>query len=411
MPVYSYKALDQSGRKTEGELTAQTRREAVARLSGEGIFPTSLAETGTVVQADGQAQDVHGGTRRQLKGAQLAIFTRNLATLVEAGVPLVSGLDILAGQAETQQQTSFIARLGEHVRKGDSFSEALRRHPETFSLLYAGTVRAGEAAGALDTVLHQLADFMDRENELRSNVSQALTYPAVVLSLGIVSVIFILTFVVPTIVSSVASVSEVLPWPTLVLMWLGSFFTRYGLLLALGIAAAVLVFRRIVKTEAGRLRYDTFKLKVPVIGDFIRHVAVSRFTRTLGLLTKSAVPVIEALEVARDTCGNEKLAHAVSRIIEQVRSGHSLAEPLKRSGEFPAMVANMVAVGEETGRLDELLLRAARAYDAQVEQAVKKLNAVLPAALIILLGLIIGFIVIAVLLPIFETRLTMMGGG
>jgi len=401
MAEFIYKALDAEGGVDTGTVSAPDRVNAARALARRGVFPTELSEGsrrgGGLLDALSRA-----GGRVSIKDR--AAFTRNLATLLASGVPLVRALAVGRRHAESAGLRDAADDIIRRMRGGEAFSAALAGHERAFDRSYSSIVRAGEAAGALPEALKRLAFFLDREARLRSDVATAMLYPVVVLALATVFVTVILGFVLPRILGQVTSMATALPWPTRVLLATGGFIGRWWLAILLVAVAAVALFLWIRRTRAGRLSIDSLKLRLPLVGSAIRKVAVGRFARTLGVLARNGVPILESLDIAGQTAGNARISRAVEEVTRNVRGGAGLAAELDRTNEFPALLVNMAAVGEETGTLDSVLMEAAEAYDEDVGVAIARINTLLPAALIILVGAVIAFAVAAVILPIVEVQ-------
>lgn len=401
MAVFDYKALRAQGGVETGRVSAPDRVGAARVLARRGVFPTELSE-GAAEKTSFLAMRAWSGRRVSIKDR--AAFTRNLATLLAAGVPLVRALAVGRRHTESAGLRDAVDDIIRRMRGGEAFSTALAGHDRAFDRSYSSIVRAGEAAGALPEALKRLAFFLDREARLRSDVASAMLYPAVVLVLATVFVTIILGFVLPRILGQVTSMATELPWPTHVLLAAGGFIGRWWLVIVVVAVAAAALFLWIRRTRAGRLRLDSLKLRLPLIGSAIRKVAVGRFARTLGVLARNGVPILESLSIAGQTAGNARIGRAVEEITRNVRGGESLAAELDRTDEFPALLVNMTAVGEETGTLDSVLMEAAEAYDEDVGVAIARINTLLPAMLIILVGAVIAFAVAAVILPIVEVQ-------
>jgi len=310
-------------------------------------------------------------------------------------------------QQHKEAMRELVDELAESVSSGQSLSEAMSEHPNVFGALYTSMVRVGETGGILEQTTTQLSQILSRDEKVKTNMKNASAYPVFVLALGLVSAIIVITWILPTVLKTISGGIDVLPLPTRILMSTSTFIKSYGwLVLAAGLLG-VYVLRRWVRSE-GRLTWDTLKLKVPVLGSVLRSIAVGRFTRTLGALTKGGVTILEALVVVRDTLGNELLAREIDDVAEAVKAGSTLAEPLGSSDAFPPLLVQIVSIGEQTGKLDEMLLNAADTFDAEADSAIARFIAIFPAVLILLLALLIGFIIAATLLPIVMMEL---GGG
>jgi len=400
MAVYIYKGLNQNGRSAEGVVDAETPRLARARLRDRGIHPTE------VLPAIGGVGDATaaGGRRigNRLAPADLVLITRQWATLLSAGIPLLEALSALTEQVEDRTAKQICADLREGVREGMSVTAALSRHPGVFSPLYRQMVRAGEASGTLDQMLVRLADHLEAQHRLTSQVVTALTYPVLMLALSLVILIFILTFVVPKVTTVFVDLNQALPLPTRILLVISGFLGRWGWLVALLCAVALFPMSRWRKTEAGRRRYDRWLLSLPVAGRALRLVAVSRCTKTLATLLAGGAPLLTALEIAQQVIGNRALEAALGAARLHIREGEGIAGPLKMSGLFPPMAIHMIATGEKSGQLEAMLEKIAESCDREVETTLTRGTALLSPLLILGMGGIVFFIVLAVLLPIFE---------
>ncbi len=420
MNWFSYKAVDQSGGHVTGTIEAVDRRSAVVALTEKGNFVTELTKdvrshSPGDSQAETAATDVGQllkfGSRRVSSKDVLAMTTQ-LSTALRAGLPLLSGLELLRKQQHKVATKELLGDLVDAVSAGQSLSEAMARHEKVFSPLYLSMIRVGETGGILEETSAQLADMLTREDKIKTNMKNASAYPIFVLCLGLVSVAIVITVILPKVIGTLGADLTVLPMPTRILMGISGFiqglFTSFFGWIVL--AAICVGFYRLIKwvKTTGRLQCDTFKLRIPILGSVLKTIAVGRFARTLGALTKGGVTILEALGVVRDTLGNELLGREIDTVAEQVKRGEPLAEPLGESGYFPPLLVQIVAVGEQTGKLDELLLNAADTFDSEADSAINKFMSIFPAILILLLALVIGFIIAATLLPIIAMEL---GGG
>lgn len=321
---------------------------------------------------------------------------------------MFSALEILKSQQKKEAMLGLLNELTGSVSSGQSLSEALGRHPELFSSLYLSMVRVGETGGILEKTMQQLVGLMSREEKIRSNLISASAYPLFVLSAGLVSMVIILVWVLPRIIQTIGIDLSMLPLPTRMLMGFSHFLLAFGWLAALGIGFAVYGFVRWKRSPGGRMSWDRFKLKLPLFGNVVRSLAVGRFARTLGSLTASGVTILEALHVVRGTLGNEVLAVQIDNVAASVKTGSNLADPLEKSGLFPALLVQIVAMGEQTGKLDELLLNAANTFDEEADAVMKRFLAVFPAVMILVLAVLIFFIIMATLLPIMTMDMSVM---
>lgn len=405
MGLFSYRAVDKVGMQVTGTIDAADRRSAVSGLANNGQFVIELSEeTQRPSVSTGEravlelSRFVRFGSRRITKGDILAI-TSQLSTALRAGLPLLNGLEIIRDQQHKAATRELLDKLAKSVSSGQSLSEAMGEHERIFSPLYLSMIRVGETGGILEQTSTQLTGLLERDEKIKTSMRNASAYPIFVLSLGLVSVVVIITWILPNILATIAGGIAVLPWPTKVLMALSWFIKNYGWLLAGVIAAGGYGFKRWV-SSAGRTKWDAFKLKIPILGSVLRTIAVGRFARTLGSLTKGGVTILESLAVVRDTLGNEVLGREIDDVAEKVKSGAPLGSGLAESGYFPPLLVQIVSIGEQTGKLDELLLNAAETFDGEADSAIARFIAIFPAVLILLLGVVIGFIIVAVLLPI-----------
>jgi len=416
---FNYKAVNKSGGHVSGSIEAVDRKSAVVALSGQGHFVTELLEGAATESPNGESEETaldlgqllkFGG--RRVSSKDVLAFTTQLGTALRAGLPLMRGLDLLREQQHKPGPKKLLSELVDAVNTGQSLSEAMANHEGVFNQLYLSMIRVGETGGILDQTTGQLSDMLSREEKIKTNMKNASMYPLFVLVLGLASVTLIITVILPRILGTLGAETSALPLPTQILLGAsgfatGLFTTIPGWICIAGVIAGFYYFGK-WKKGAGRLQYDTFKLRVPILGSVLRTIAVGRFARTLGALTMGGVTILEALGVVRDTLGNELLGREIDTVADKVRKGQALAEPLGESGYFPPLLVQIVSVGEQTGKLDELLLNAADTFDTEADSAVTKFMSIFPALLILVLALVIGFIIAATLLPIVAMQL---GGG
>jgi len=399
MPRYVYRAKDLALKAVEGTIEAESSTAAITRLANAGVYPVSLTEVLTE----------HGprlsAIRRIVPSRLLAYMSRQLADLLSGGLPLFNALSLLSQQTEHRHLRGVIQELGTAVRDGLPFSEALSQHPEAFSPLYISMIRAGETGGSLDAVLVRLAELAEGESELRSRVAMALVYPLVVLGIGLVTIVVLLTYVVPRLSELFAESGQLLPLPTRMLLALSRALSTWWWAWCVGIVACVWLLRAMQRSEGGRQAIDRFVLRVPLGGALVRKLETARFTRNLGVMLGQGVPALQALEVANAAIAQMTLRQAVGQVKESVREGMSLSEALGASGQFPVFVSNLVAVGEESGTLETALLKVASSYERETDRTLRVLTTVLEPLLIVVVGLIVMFIVISMLLPIFQLGL------
>ncbi|HWN55429.1 MAG TPA: type II secretion system F family protein [Methylomirabilota bacterium] len=393
MAVFTYSGRGTGGTMT-GEIEAPDRTSAVGELRKRAILVTKIQE-----RAGGKSPSKAGG---KVKDKEMAIFTRQFSTMIDAGLPLVQCLNILAEQSESKNLRDVTGRVARSVEQGSTLADALRRHPRTFDDLFTNMVEVGESGGILDVVFQRLAAYIEKAAALKRKVKGAMIYPASIMGVAALVVIFMLTFVIPTFTKMFKDLGADLPLPTQVVVWLSEFVRTYILLIIAAIVGCVFALRAYYRTEKGQSTIDALLLKVPVMGSLIRKVAVARFTRTLGTLVSSGVPILEGLRITARTAGNKVVEKAVLQCRAAVTAGKTLAEPLKASGVFPPMVIQMISVGEQTGALDAMLSKIADFYDDEVDTAVSAMTALLEPIMIVVLGVLIGGLVVAMYLPIFK---------
>ncbi len=393
MPTYTYVARNRDGKVEKGSLTAQNRQALVKALQTKGLSPDSVQEAG--------AKKARRGPR--VKTTELLIFTRQLSTIVNAGLPLLQGLDILAEQTEDTRYAAVIQEIASDVEAGETFSDALRKHPRIYTDLFVSMIRAGEASGNLDGVLLQLADYLEATEELKRRIKSAMTYPVVALSMILLIAAGLIMFVVPQFAEIFNSFDAKLPLPTQILIDLSNILKSiWALFILAGFVGVVWLIKMYGQTAAGRYKLDAIKLQMPVFGKLLRKVAISRFARTLSTLTRSGVAILGALEIVERTAGNEVFAKAIRESGDSVRNGETLAEPLARSQQFPAMVTRMIGIGEKTGALEQMLAKISDFYDSEVRAAVDGLTSMIEPILILMMGIVVGGIVVALFMPILQ---------
>lgn len=399
MPVFAYKALDASGKEVSGKIDAATEKVANQRLREQGMRPFEMKSLGDKAAGGGISL---GGGKKKVGLADIATFTRQLATLLDAGLPLLRALNILMDQTENPGLKEIIGSISADIQGGASFSEALGKHPRTFSKLFINMVKAGEIGGVLEVVLDRLATFSEKDMELRTKIKSALTYPAIMGLVAISVVTFLLVFVIPTFVKMFNDVGLSLPLPTRIVVGASDFIIGYWYIILAGIGGLVWGYKQMNKTDAGRLKIDAIKLKLPVFGVLNRNVATARFTRTLGTLIESGVPILQALDIVKDTSGNEVISEAIKKVIDSITEGETISKPLHEAHVFPAMVTHMIAVGEETGALETMLKKIADQYEMVVDETVAALSSMIEPIMIVFMGSSVGLIVTALFFPMFD---------
>lgn len=399
MPVYEYRGLSAEGKKIRGIIDAASPRIARTKLRAMQIFPVDLREE---LQRLHIAEDPLTKLFQRVRPQDVSIITRQLSTLLEAGTPLVSALDAIIEQTDNHALKKVIAQVREEIKEGRSFADALEKHRKVFSDLYVNMIRAGEESGALEGVLMRLADFTENQIRLKNRIRAALAYPLFMTIIGAGVMIFLLTFVIPQVTQVFQEMGQTLPLPTRILMAVSSLFSGYWWAILLGFILVMVGIRKYLQSPKGALRWDGVKLRLPLFGGIILRGAVARFARTLATLLQGGLPILNSLEIVKTVVNNQLLAQAIEETKVEVREGGDIASPLKRSGFFPAIVTHMIATGEASGNLEEMLAKVADAYEAEVETKVTALTSILEPVIILAMGLVVGFIVISILLPIFE---------
>lgn len=403
MPVYAFKGYDAGGKAVSGQRDADSPRTIKQLLRRDGIFITELAEHGQKKEGGFLKAEVKlSFLQERVSSQDLAVATRQLATLVGAGIPLVDSLVALVDQVDHQAFKSVWADVKQRVNEGSSFGDALGAHPKVFSGLYVNMVRAGESSGALEVVLSRLADFTESSAELKNKLVGAMVYPIIMMFVATVVVGILFVFVIPKITALFESQKVVLPISTRILIFTSSTVRDYWFVILPALIGAILAFRRYIRTPSGRARWDRFTLDAPIFGPLIRMVAVARFSRTLGTLVGSGVPLLAAFDIVKNVVQNTLLLSVIETARDAVKEGDSIAAPLKRSGQFPPIVTHMIAIGERSGQLEAMLNNVAKSYEVQIDTKVRTLTSVLEPVMIVFLGTVVGFIVFAILLPILQ---------
>ncbi len=388
---FAYKAKDTSGKVTEGTVEAADEKSAISRLRSQRLAVMEIKQGAAKKKAKGK-----------IASKDVVIFSRQLSTLVSSGVPIVQGLTILEQQAESPAFKAVVGSLRTDIEAGLSIADAMKKHPQAFSELYVAMIKAGEVGGILDTILERLSGFLESSEALKAKVKSALMYPTVVFSVAGLITIFLIMFVIPIFKDIFSSFGAQLPFLTRVIIMISDFL-RQKILYALPvIGLAVWLFKKWMKTEKGQEKIDEIALKLPVFGILLKKVAIARFTRTLGTLIKSGVPILQGLETVAKTSGNKIIERAINNSRDSIKEGGRISDPLKKANIFPPMVIQMISVGEETGGLDNMLNKIADFYDQEVDTAVKGLTSMIEPLIIVFLGIVIGTIVIAMFMPMFS---------
>ena len=401
---FKYAAKDKDGKNVAGTLDARDRADAINALRKKEFVIISLEEA-----KGGFDFSFSSRSKQKIKIDDLVIFSRQLATMVDAGIPLVGALDILGDQMENKHFGSIITTVRNDVETGSSLSDALGKHKKIFSALFVNMVKAGESSGMLDEILDRLAAYLEKTSSLQKKVQSAMVYPAVVSGMALLITTVLIWKVVPVFKTIFEGFGAKLPVPTMVLISMSEFLQKYIIAIAIVIVGVGFMLKRYIETEKGRIAVDGLMLNMPIFGILFRKVAISKFTRTLSTLIKSGVPILSALEIVGKTSGNKVVEIAIDGVRASVREGESIAEPLAKSKIFPAMVTRMVSVGEQSGELEKMLSKIADFYDEQVDTAVSALTSMIEPLIIAFLGIVIGSIVICMFLPIF--KITSVVGG
>jgi type II secretory pathway component PulF len=408
MPHYRYNALDAAGSEVNGTVAADSRQGAIAALAGRAIYVVDLHDAASQ-ETRAAGLRLAWPVRRRISLRSKTVMLRQLATALKAGLPLLSTLHVVEAQADTAAMRDLAGDLAADVQGGQSLSAAMEAHGREFSHLEASMIRVGETAGMLDQVMGYLSDFAEKDLDVRDRIRSAATYPLFVLALAFVSVILVMTVILPRVLSTVAETVGVMPAPTLVVMAISHFLVGYWWAVLAALVGGVAAFRWWLSRPSGRFVFDRFLLRLPAVGTALRRVAVARFARTLGTLSRSGIGILESLRVLRDTLGNEFLARELDKVAASITQGRSIAEPLRQTGQFPPLLIQVIAMGERTGRLDEMLLQTAEAYERETAAAIQRVMTVVPAVFIVLLALVVGFVLAAILLPIINME-TAVGG-
>lgn len=412
MPTFEYIALDARGQEATGSITAANEADAYQQLRGNGLYPTKVADqnkggVGQLAKKKAKkAATKRTATAKKVTGKVnqkvLMLFTRQLATLVDAGLPLMKGLSVLGDQEKNRIMRSAIAGMADSVQTGSTFSESLGQHPKIFNKLYVNMVKAGELGGVLEVVLNRLAEYQEKAQKLKNKVVSAMIYPIIVMVIAVLIMVFLMYVIVPRFQKIFEEMlnGKPLPWVTQVVVAISKTIQTHFVLMIVGVVALFAIWQLIKSSKAGRRAIDKAALHLPVFGPVQQRTAIARFTRTLGTLVSSGVPILQALNITRDTAGNVIIAQAVDKVHEAVREGESIVTPLEASRVFPPMVISMVQVGEETGQLPDMLMKIADVYDDEVDAAVAGLTSMLEPIMIVFLALVVGTIVLALFLPL-----------
>jgi general secretion pathway protein F len=402
MPVFEYTGVAAGNRTRRGWVDAESLSGARQKLRAEGIYPTDLREGSTSSGLSDWLARLKLPQLRRVPALELALFSRQLATLISAGIPLVESLGALTEQIENERLKNVVGRIRETVNEGATLADAFGEHPQVFSELYRGMVRAGESSGTLELVLRRLGDYVESQMELRNKVTNAMLYPMIMITASAAVTGALLIWVIPTITQLLRDLDQPLPLATLVVIAVSDFLIDWWPVLLVALTVGFLAFNRAVRSERGRLAWDRLKLSLPVLGRSVRLVAISRFARTLSTLLGGGLPIVRALDIAGTVADNAVIAESVSEARDSITRGSTIAAPLRQSGEFPAMVTHMISVGESSGELEGMLAKVADTYDELVENSLNRLTTLMgPLLLIIVAGLVV-LIIVSTLLPLLS---------
>lgn len=393
MPVFEYVGKTLSGSEVSGEIAARSQEEVRRILRRKRVL---------VTEARAKPREIHLHIRRGVKSTEISRMARQFATMIEAGLPLVQSLEILSDQATSPALKDALSDVRERVQSGSTLAEALGKHPKIFDELFVNMVEAGEVGGALDTILLRLATYREKVDALRRKIKGAMYYPAVISVVAAGATLFLITFIVPVFAKLFEGFGAELPLPTKLVMAISGII-RSNILLGIVILVGLGIgYRYLAKTPSGRLAIDRFKLKIPIMGNLLRKSIIARFSRTLGTLLNSGVPILDALEITAKTAGNKVIYNAIRRAVTAIAQGDTIAQPLQDTGVFPPMVVQMISVGEKTGGLDEMLEKVADFYEDEVDAAVDALTSIIEPVVIVVMGAVIGFVLISMYLPMFD---------
>ena len=399
MAKFQWEGRSRNGSSQKGVMEAPNQMVVEAQLKRFGFSAVTIKEQGKGLSME---LKIPGFGSKKVTTKELVIFTRQFATMIDSGLPLVQCLDILSSQQENKTFKEVLLKVKESVESGSTFADALGKHPKVFDNLYVSLVAAGEVGGILDTILNRLAAYTEKSMKLKKQIKGAMVYPATVMSIAVIVVGVIMVFVIPTFAKMFADFGGDLPAPTKFVIALSNFLVKYLVVIIAAIFGSIFLFKKYYATNKGRRTMDRLALRAPIVGDLIRKVAVAKFTRTLGTLVSSGVPIMDGLDIVARTAGNKVVEEAIMHVRQSISEGKTIAEPLQQSGVFPPMVVQMIAVGEATGAMDAMLSKIADFYDDEVDSAVGAMTAMLEPMLMVFLGVVVGGLVIAMYLPIFK---------
>lgn len=403
MPTYEYIGIDSKGKKSSGTVDAENERAVRIKLRRMNVFPTTIVPEGSGLRRGGMGMQMDVSKYfKRIKVQEIAVMTRQLATLINASIPLVDALQAISDQVENPKLKSIISNVRERVMEGSKLSDALRGYPKVFGDLYVNMINAGENSGALDIVLLRLAEFTEGQSKLRGKVLGAMIYPAIMSVVGVLLMIMLLVVVVPKVTQIFEDTGAVLPLPTKILIGISDALSTYWYIFIVMIPLIIYGVKRYLRSPAGRAKWDRKKLTLPLFGRLNRIIIISRFSRTLATLLSSGVPLLVAMDIVKNIVTNTRLKEVVEQTRDSVREGQSMAEPLRKSGEFPPLITHMIAIGEKTGELEKMLERVADTYDQEVDNALSTMTSLLEPLMIIVMAGVVSFIVMSILLPIMK---------
>lgn len=402
MPVYEYRALTKGGRNVNGIIDADNPAGARQKLRASGVFPVEVQETSSRPKDALSSPGSISHFFKRITPGELSAMTRQLSILLEAGVTLVASLDALISQVDNPLLKKVMAQLKESINEGNDLASSLAEHPKVFSQIYVNMVRAGEASGSLDVVLERLAEFSEHQQALRGRIKAAMAYPVFMSLIGTLILLFLITFIVPNMTRIFTEMHQTLPLPTILLISVSNFLKAFWWVVLLAIGGGIILSRRLIKTKKGHYLWDQLKLRVPVMGPINTKIAIARFGRTLGSLVQNGVPVLAALQIVRNIVNNVLIADVIDNAMTDIQEGKTLAAPLAQSSWFPPVTTQMISVGEQSGRLENMLNKIADMYEREVESQTMAMTSMLEPVMILIMGLTVGFIVVSVLLPIFD---------
>lgn len=394
MPEYVYKAMDLSGRTISGTMDASNESSIVNSLRGKGLYPLEVKQKIA-------SKDINFDLFQKVTLKDIAVFCRQFSTIIGAGITVVNGLDILREQTENKKLKSIIDKAFEEVQKGTSLSDTLRQYKE-FPVMFVNMVAAGEASGRLDEILQRMAVYYEKEHKLRSQIKSAMTYPAAIAILAVGIVIFLVTSILPTFVSMFQQFNAPLPLPTQIILGFSDSITKYWYIYIISIALIAYILKKYTSSPAGRYKYASLIFKLPIIGKINKKMVTSRFSRTMSILLSSGIPVIQAMDILEKTITNAVVEAGISKCKDEIRKGAGISKPISSIKVFPPMLIQMISIGEETGTLDEMLSKTSQFYDEEVDTLVASLTSLIEPIIIVVLAVIVGFIVISIMLPIFS---------